>query len=324
MSNSFETTKKINHGQAGTIEYVLKSMVARSPGGVVQMAAGIAKRILEEINFPDQRPIDKSRIYGHRYSIIRGDWLEGHAITIAQLPDGRMWTVDGQHRLTAISEHDSPVPVTVRIVQVESEKEARHFYTGFDQRKSVRTNVQILDAVGIAEETKLSRPMAAAVFDATPLLLNRLEPLSGSFGTQKNPEIFLQHNRLQAVADWAQEARNYEQIIKSAKKGLLAKMRGAGIVAVALYTLRHQPVRAKEFWTGIAENDGLRKNDPRSTLINDILTRSIGTGNIRQKVQQPILAWNAYCEGRDLKIIKCIEGSALMLWGTPLAKGTAA
>ena len=107
-------------------------------------------------------------------------------------------------------------------------------------------------------------------------------------------------------------------------QALLQGMRSTGILAVALYTLRHQPARAREFWMGLAEHDGLRKNDPRATLYSDILTRTMATGSIRQRVQQPALAWNAFCEGRDLKIIKCIDGAALTLWGTPLAKGRAA
>ena len=303
---------------------MLQSIVARAPGGVVQMSPGIAARILEEINFPGQRAIDSGRVYGHRHSIIKGDWLEGHVITMALLPNGKMWNVDGQHRLTAISQHDAAVPVTVRIVPMENEKEARHFYAGFDQRKSVRTNRQILDGLGIAEEVQLSRNMTAMLFNAAPLLLNNLEPLTGSVNIRLNPDMFLQHNKLEIVQLWAKEAKEFDQICKAAKKGLLAKMRSPGVVAVALYTLRHQPARAREFWSGIADNDGLRKNDPRATLINDILTRSIGVGSIRQRVQQPALAWNAFCEGRDLKIIKCIDGAAITLWGTPLAKGRAA
>ena len=99
-------------------------------------------------------------------------------------------------------------------------------------------------------------------------------------------------------------------------------MCGAGVMAVALYTLRHQPARAHEFWHGVAGNDGLRKGDPRAALIADLLfNRTLNVGSHRQKVQQPALAWNAFCEGRDLKIIKCIDGAALTLWGTPLAKG---
>ena len=53
--------------------------------------------------------------------------------------------------------------------------------------------------------------------------------------------------------------------------------------------------------------DILRKNDPRATLFKDILTRALNSGSVRQRVQMPALAWNAFCEGRNLKIIKCIE-----------------
>lgn len=307
-----------------TTEHVLRALVARSDDGVVMVAPGIAKRILEDLNFPGQRKVDDSRVYGHRYAIIKGDWVEGHAITFAALPDSRIWLVDGQHRLTAIGESDAAVPVTVRIVPVESVKAAQQFYAGFDQKKSVRTDKQILDAVDAAKESGLTTRTASAVYAATPLLLNWLEPISGSEAVKKNPEVFLQHNRMAALHEWAPEARQYEQICAKASKALLSGMRLPGIVAVALYTLRHQPARAHEFWSGLAEQDGLRKNDPRATLYRDILTRTLSTGSIRQRVQMPALAWNAFCEGRDLKIIKCIDGAALALWGTPLAKGRAA
>lgn len=324
LNSLFDKATNIKRAVPDTMEHVLLSMVNRSETGVVYVAPGIAKRILGELNFPGQRKVDSARVYGHRHAIIKGDWIEGHAITFAALPDGRIWLVDGQHRLTAISESDAPVPVTIRVVSVDSETEARHFYAGFDQKKSVRTDKQILDAVGIAEETGLSPKMANAVYAAAPLLLNGLEPMTGSANIRKCPDMFLQHNKLEIVQEWAKEAREYEQIIKPAKKGLLTALRATGVMAVALYTLRHQPALARQFWAGVAENDGLRKNDPRATLINDLLTRTMSTGSVRQRVQQPANAWNAYCEGRDLKIIKCLEGASLTLWGTPLAKGRTA
>ena len=319
MTTLFETAKKINTTKSGSVDSILKSMVARAPGGVVQLAPGIALQMLEQLNFPDQRFLDSSRVYSHRHAIITGEWMEGHPVTLAMLPDGGIWIVDGQHRLAAISESESPIPVTIRIVRMDSEKEARFFYSGFDQRKSVRTNGQILDAVGISKESGLSRAMTSAVFDAAPILLNALEPLAGSANIKANPGLFLQSNKLAALSDWAGEARQYEQIIKLAKKGFGVKLRTPGVVAVALYTLRHQPTRAKEFWSGVSENDGLRKNDPRGTLISDLLTRTMSTGSIRQKVQQPAIAWNAWCEGRDLKVIKCLIESPITLWGTPLS-----
>jgi hypothetical protein len=315
-----ENGKPLPHA-VDTTANVLRSMVARSKNGVVHLAPGIAERILNELNFPEQRKIDTGRVYGHRHAIITGEWEEGHAITLVLLPDGRLWVVDGQHRLTAISQSDAPVAATIRIVPMDSEKDARHFYAGFDMRKSVRTDKQVLDAVGAAEECGLSDRMARAVYQAAPLLLNDLEPLTGSANIQKRPDMFLQHNKLVALQEWAAEARAYEKVIKPARKNLLLQLRSPGVLAVALYTMRHQPARAVEFWGGVAENDGLRKNDPRATLINDLLTRVLNNGSIRQRVQQPSLAWNAFCEGRDLKIIKCIDGSPITVWGTPLAKG---
>ncbi|MFA5386773.1 MAG: hypothetical protein WC322_00040 [Candidatus Paceibacterota bacterium] len=325
LTSLFEKAKNVNADQRGdTISYILRAMVARSKDGVINIAPGIAKRILDELNFPGQRKVSESRVYGHRYAIIKGDWLEGHAITFAELPDGRVLLVDGQHRLTAISQSEASVPVTVRIVPVENIKEAQQFYTGFDQKNSVRTDKQILDAVEASRETGLTTRMTIALYAATPLLLNDLEPVSGYGMKNKNLSLFMQHNRLAALHEWAKEARAYSVLIKPATKELASGLRLPGVMAVGLYTLRHQPAKAQEFWTGMANQDGLRKNDPRATLYRDILTRSLNMGSIRQRVQMPALAWNAWCEGRDLKIIKCIEGASLALWGTPLAKGRAA
>lgn len=311
----------VNSTKIGTTESVVKAMVARAANGVVNMPPGIARRILDELNFTGQRAIDETRIYGKLRDIIKGDWQEGHPITLVVFDDGTMWLVDGQHRLTAISRCDSPVPVTVRIVPMESEKEARQFYAGFDQKTSVRTTAQLLDAIDLAAQVKLSRRMTQAVFGAAPLLLNNLEPMTGSASVKGNPEIFATSSRNDAVRHWASEARQYESIAGLAKAALRTKLMMPGTLAVALFTLRHQPAKAVDFWTGLADNDGLRKNDPRSTLLQDILTRGLNTGAIRQRVQQPSLAWNAWCEGRDLKIIKCITDAPITLWGTPLAKG---
>lgn len=309
----------LKFGQAGSMEYILKSVIAKAKNGLVKMSPGTAQRILDELNtFPRQRDIRAARVYGHARSIVTGDWLESFQIDFVELPTGQIWLVDGQNRLTAIAQQQSVVPVTLRIIAVESEQEARNIFAGYDQKASIRTNRDILNAIGIAEETGLSRKMTDVVFSAATLLLNNLEPITGSANTNKFPELFYQNNKLRAVAEWAKEAAIFEQILKKAKRGFAGSLRGTGVVAVALYTLRHQPAKAIEFWTGVAENDGLRKHDPRATFISDLLLRQKNAGNIRQKVQQPALAWNAWCEGRNLSIIKCITGSAITLWGTPL------
>jgi len=316
-----EKTVQRTYGQPGSMEYILRSQIARSPGGLVKMAPGTAKRILEELNFQGQRKVESRRVYGHAYAIKSGDWVEDYPIHFVAMPDGRIWLVDGQHRLTAISEQQQPIGVTIRLVELESEKQARHFYAGFDKKDSVRTNTQILDAIDLARETGLTSRMARAVFEAAPILLNDMEPVTGSKNVKQFPHVFLQQTRIKAVFEYVKEAKEYESIIKVAAKGLLEKLKQTGPVAMGLYTLRHQPAKAREFWAGIANNDGLRRADPRATLISDYLVRSFATGSTRQRVQQTSLAWNAFCEGRDLKIIKCLDGAVLTIWGTPLKAG---
>lgn len=308
----------IKFGQSGSMEYILRSLFSKSIDGVVNMSPGTAKRILEELNFHGQRKIDSRRVFTHEHAIVNGDWMESYPVHFAALPDGRIWLVDGQHRLTAISTQQAPTPVTIRIVEMESEKEARIFYAGFDGRGSIRTNQQILDAVGVAESLGLTNRMARAVYEAAPLLLNDLEPMSGSMTIKANPGIFLQSRRMAVVSEWSNQAKAYERITKNAGKNLFEKLKKTGPVAVGLYTLRHQPARAEEFWSGVANNDGLRRGDPRHTLIQDFGVRDIGSGSMRQRVQQSVLAWNAFCEGRDLKIIKCVTGAPIVVWGTPL------
>jgi len=316
-----EKTTQNKYGQPGSMEYILRSQIARSPSGLVKMAPGTAKRILEELNFTGQRKVESRRVYGHAYAIKTGDWIEDYPIHFVALPDGRIWLVDGQHRLTAIAEQQTPIGVSIRLVEVDSEKEARNFYAGFDKRDSVRTNAQIIDAIELADETGLSKRMARAVFEAAPILLNNMEPIAGASHVKNTPQVFLQQCRIQLVLDWVKEAKEYEAIISESSKLLLEKLKQTGPVATGLYTLRHQPAKAREFWSGLANNDGLRRADPRATLITDYIARIGNKGSIRQRVQQTSLAWNAFCEGRDLKIIKCVEGAAITLWGTPLKAG---
>ena len=295
-----------------------KKFLSCATNGVVTLKPSGAKFMLEHLNFPHQRAVDDSRVFTHQHALRRGDWMEGHTITFVELPDGRVWLVDGQHRLTAISQWEGAVPVTIRLVQVESEKEARHFYAGFDQKTSVRTTTQILDAVGIAKAAGLSDAISKAVFEASTLLANGLEPLVGCANARKHKELFLQSTRMDAVAAWAHEARTYEGLIAGAKAVLRSKLLMPGVTAVALYTLRHQPVKAVEFWQGVANNNRLASNDPRAALIADLLTRRLNAGSVRQRVQMPVVAWNAFFKHRTLQQIKCVPDAPIVVLGTPL------
>lgn len=320
MLSLFDRKEYVNV-QGDSTESVLRGMVARSNGGVVMMPIGIAQRILDELNFVGQRQVKEARVLKHLARMEAGLWRGSFAISIAVLPDGTMMLIDGQHRLRAIVRSGSPKPIKVLFHDVPDEHEARRLYAGFDEPDSNRTSVEMMDAVGVAEELALPRAFANRLYNALPILRNDLEPLSGSeieAGTYVN--LFGVDSRLAEIVEWRDEAVKYMAVVNKTKGRIRAKLQGAGCMAVALYTFRHQPAKAHEFWHGLADNDGLRARDPRAALLRDMQERNASQGSFRQNVQAPVLAWNAFCEGRELKIIKCIAGAAIAPWGTPAGR----
>lgn len=145
-----------------------------------------------------------------------------------------------------------------------------------------------------------------------------LQSLKGRWSDEESVAARQVEAKMDEVLEWQKEASAYERDISKADLYIKRKLLGAGCMAVALYTYRYQPERAREFWSGVAANDGLRKNDARARLIADMMERRLNSGLSRQTVFQPMLAWNAWNEGRELKIIKIAENTRLNLWGTPL------
>lgn len=309
----------INTPVKSDIKAVILGMLAKSTNGVVKMAPGVAQRILDEMNFKGQRNVREARVIKHQTRISSGLWKASFPVTIVILPTGEMWLVDGQHRLTAIARNSQSWPVTVILAKAESEQDARRLYAGFDEPDSKRSAHEVIDAVGLSDELGLPRAFTSRLFAAMPILRNSLEPLSGcEIEAGKYVRLFGTDARLSDIGEWKKEAEQYFQALKKTTGKIRAKMNTAGVMSVALYTFRYQPAKAHQFWHGLAENDGLRRDDPRATLLRDMMERTANTGSNRQTVQVPAAAWNAFCEGRPLKIIKCITGAPLTVWGTPV------
>jgi hypothetical protein len=298
------------------ISAIIHSAIARSKGEPIKLSPGTAQRILDEANFPGQRKISNRNLQDHMYTINSGAWDGRYPLSFAEFNDGSLWMLDGQHRLTVIVMHGVALPVTVQLFRVSNEEDARILYAGFDKKNSIRTESETLHALEIHTKLGVKQVTANALFKALAVISNNMEP----FRRESFAAGISTGARMNTMHDWAAEAREFERIASLAAAPIIRKLRGAGCMAVVLYTLRHKPALAKEFWEGVAMNDGLRRNDPRAALIADFFTRTLSAGHARQSVQSPTLAWNAFCEKRDLKIIKCLPEAQIIIWGTPLGR----
>jgi hypothetical protein len=324
MHSLFQKAKSDNDAHsktaadANSIHGIVASMLSRADNGIVTIAPGIAKRILEETNFEGQRTLKPIRRQKHLNRLIAGTWNPNFPVTFAMLPDGRLYLVDGQHRMDAIVAFDVATRVRINISAVKVEDDIRKLYAGFDESDSSRSEIEVIDGVGLVQSAGIRREVVRGGMRALAVIINNMEPSQGSGAAW---EARMLDSRLSAFPDWEEEISAWARITELANRFIKNKLLNAGCMAVGIYTLKHQPGRAMEFWSALAENDGLGKNDPRARLIADFQTRSLRSGSSRQVIQAPAVAWNAWNEGRDLKIIKCVDGAAITIWGTPYAKG---
>lgn len=313
--------------KSDTVLSIIESMLAKSDGGVLRISPTLAKRIIQEANFPRNRKLKPGRVAKHHAQVDSGTW-RGHdfEITFALIPASKpeqadkLWLVNGQHRVTMISERNTPVAIKVHIAKVKDEEEAALLYTCFDNPQDARTDIEVLDARGITEDLQLPRTIIRPAYSALAILRNGLEP--AYYQNQQGEVARDRESRMADIKNWQCEINNYWSDIKDADQYLKRKLLGTGVTAFALYVYRYKPSQAKAFFGGIAANDGLRKTDPRHRMIADLNNRSL-SGNQRQSIQVCAIAWNAFCEKRDLSIIKIYPGSKIKVWGTPLHNGPA-
>jgi hypothetical protein len=305
-----------------TTATILLSKLAKAADGGVTLAPGLAQRILDELNFPGQRKRKPFRVSEHLARIRKGTWNPQYPITVVSLPDGTLWLADGQHRMEAIAQSGVPIDVRVNHMYAEDEHEARRIYAGFDRPEYIRTQQEMLDGLGAVEETGLKRETVRCLFRALPILMNNMEHARSN--QEKSAAARSVETRIDLLPFWTPQAVMYESMVAGAERALKQPLYGAGVMAVALYVLRHQPARAQEFWRGVIDAGALTKDDPRQRLMWELLNRALNVGNLRQGIQMTALAWTRWCEGTRMKMIRCTEGAPIVIWGTPLAKGNQA
>lgn len=243
----------------------------------------------------------------------RDQWLPYDKIDFAKL-NGRLWLVNGTHRAFAQLKSGKTLDWTIVVHNVADETELRSLFYRFDTNVRARTSNQVLVAAGFDEEHDIPRQVATAVYGAMVVIAQGFKV---SKATRDHIFSRVADRRLAAAGAWAKEAKLFAECVKGADTKIKRKLLRSGVAAVALVTLRYQKEMAINFWTGVAENDGLKKQDPRRTLVMDLLNRDMGSGLQVQSCIVPALAWNSWFTGSSRSIIKVTDSTRLIILGTP-------
>lgn len=277
----------------------------------------LAMQIMKEAPFDGQRRVSQIEVLKHAENIKRSLWLDKSQIHFCRI-GSRFYLVNGWHRITAVSLGGRPVEFNVVIYDCDTLEEVKQIYSRFDRVQNSRSDEQAFNALGFSDKLGVTRTVARAVSRAMPFIRNGMKPVR--VGDDKTRvEMAIIDIRMDAALAWSKEAKLYEQCVMGAPVAMKTKLFNGGTTAVALQTFKYCEDRAIEFWTGVAEDDGLLKGDPRKTLIQALLGRRI-TGSNLEPLLIPAAAWNAFFRGQRLTQIKIMNESFLRIAGTPIGR----
>lgn len=280
--------------------------------------------VMENCFYPPQKDRMKSGgIHIQRFVLImrRGRWMSGSQITLARLPSGKHYAVNGYHRAYAHIEFGKPLPYNVQIIDCADENAVDALFSQFDRAIGTRFRPyeQGANALHFSERIGVSRLTAKAVFGAVLLIKNGMRPIKHG-DRAALLVIEAMEDRIDIAMEWKAEAIALDKILYRSGTTLKRKLMGGPIFAVALVTMKYQPEKAKDFWSRVATNDGLRRGSPEHTLVQRLLVERMESHS-EEPFFIPALAWNAFYGGRALGAIKSGSVKELRIAGTPVGKG---
>lgn len=305
-----EKVKPVTHGEALFAPPPAGPAALDICEGRMSVTPAMARQMLAENNYDRQRPARAPHVAFLADEMRRGNFLGGSQIAFARL-NGRLILVNGQHRMTAQVASNATVEYQVLIQDAHDAEDVSRYYYRQDRGQRVRSDSEVLAAVGVAQTYGLTATIARSVFQAAPLIENRFRrPSIHEDPTLRNDDL-----RLEACRPWWEVAEAYQYIIKAAPRLAFKKLVSSQALAVALVTLKHQPAKARAFWEGIAKDDGLHRGDARKALLIDFGNREWARNSSDGAIATS-LAWNAYFADRTLSWIKFGSGP-VRIAGTP-------
>lgn len=250
---------------------------------------------LEWLGLNDRnRPMNKSFVAALAKAIERGEWQVTHQ-GIAFDEEGTL--IDGQHRLAAIAKCGIPVEVMV------TREVSRNTFTVMDTGRK-RTARDVLALANEANSTHLAAALRG-------LYLYEKDQ-SGRWGGASSQ---ISNDQLLAVLEEHPGMR--DAVIHGIALNRGMKMTTTAASVGWYVTSRERPDIDQTGWKeGLITGANLSAGDPRLTLRNTMLSMASGKvvrrrDDSREHLLYYLKAWNAWVEGRNIKLLRRSPGEQM-------------
>ncbi len=271
-----------------------------------------AEKWLENNNFDRQRALREHHILNLAEEMDEGNFIPHSAIVFAKLGK-ELYLIDGQHRLHALVLAGVSLNMPILVKPAKSMEQIERWYGCIDQglKRSTRDAIK---AQNLHEELGVSERHAARLSAAVKLIASGFQDGGKGHGMRTGGRSNIAVSDL--MREWAKESKQYYSLIAGGEKANIYLFDRAPVIACGLLTLRYNSEKAITFWEGIAQDDGLRREDPRKRFL---IWLQENKEKISTTARSFSVAWRNYIEGRELKLLRPTEPSTpLKIMGVPL------
>jgi hypothetical protein len=265
-----------------------------------------AAQMLADWAFPEQRILRPAVVSYYADEMEAGRFDDSSTLRLAWF-GVRYFLIDGQHRLNAVVRTKLAWSFTITEIACESMEEVRQAFI----RTDIGLKRTIHDAVRMAhldEELGTSAHNAKCVMSGMSLLLSR-NARSGAH----------REDLLLAAREWKPEIKAYLAAAEHPSMLLKGRLVASPVLFVGLITVRFQREKAVEFWSAVAQNSGLVKDQPEAKLVEflgSVIRIETRDDDIIRRIA---VCWNAAYEKKTISRIQVGNPKrSIELRGTPL------
>lgn len=272
-----------------------------------------AQFMLDRYEYDGQRNVRPSNETFLVSEMTNGHFLPCSVITIV-FNDGQTYLTDGRHRLRAVVKSGTAQWFWVLTLFGVEPKDV---YTVQDAG-SARTMRDVVRALGVMDDIDIpvvgnDSIVTAARQLSQPYILSNSIPKSNA------------QDLAAMLLEWAPYMQMYGEALLGG--GPTARMmRSSPFIVAGAVTFRYRPREAQQFWSGIAQDDGLSRYDARKRIVGflldseSILRVNFG-GNAIKHYRVLAYYWNKFLKGEEVKRVPNPYPSDFIFdgtgWGSP-------
>lgn len=249
----------------------------------------MALKWLTENRYPRQRALSIYAVDLLAEHMEKGTFRQGTQIAFASVRGKHKMLTNGQHTLQAVIKSGKPQLLSVMHHNVDTMEQVNWLYVQEDRHRR-RTVADTFNAFDMLDQMELrTKRQLNSVGSSVRVIMS---------GFNRCRARIRDEDFLAAMSEYKEAARLYFASINGTENALISPLYRYTTLPIGLVTCRYAVKSVGEeyvtdFWSGVALDDGLKKGDPRKSLLFHFRNDALGTYMTSTKRRVPI-RWAIY------------------------------